>query len=47
MILASVWKTRIIHRNFVAQIKHTQIQAMSTDRKRTGQENQSNDNESN
>jgi hypothetical protein len=47
MILASVWKYRISHRNCIAHIKHIQIQAMSSDRKRIGQENQSNNNESN
>lgn len=47
MIIASVWKSRISPRQFVTHIKRTQIQAMSSDRKRTGPGNQSNSDESN
>lgn len=39
MILASVWKSRVSFRKFDAHKKFIKIQAMSTDRKRTGNGN--------
>lgn len=45
MILANVWKYRVGHRQLVAHNKFIQIQAMSNDRKRTGKETNSNDDE--
>lgn len=44
MILASVSKSTVSFRQFVTHRKFIKIQAMSTDRKRTGQGNNLNDN---
>jgi len=48
MILANVWKYRVGYRQFFIHNKRTQIQAMSSDRKRTGEgTNLNDDNEGN
>lgn len=48
MILATVWKSKVIYRQFITHKNLAQIRAMSTDRKRTGQENNlKNDDEGN
>jgi len=47
MILANVWKTRVNIRQFVTHKKFVQIRVMSIDRKRTGQENNLNNDEGN
>ncbi|CAI6345397.1 unnamed protein product [Macrosiphum euphorbiae] len=45
MILANVWKYRVGYRQFFIHNKQTQIQAMSSDRKRTGEGTNLNDDE--
>jgi len=39
MILTNVWKSRVNIKKFIIDKKLTQIRIMSSDRKRTGQEN--------
>lgn len=39
MILATVWKSKVIYRKFITHKNLAQFPVMSTDRKRTGQEN--------
>lgn len=47
MILANVWKYRVGYKQFFIHNKRTQIQAMSSDRKRTGEGINLNDDEGN
>jgi len=47
MILANVWKYRVGYRHILIHNKLTQIQAMSSDRKRTGEGTNLNDDEGN
>lgn len=45
MILANVWKYRVVPRQFVIHNKFTRIQAMSNDRKRSEKGSNLNDDE--
>lgn len=47
IILANVWKYRVGYRKFFIHNKRTQIKAMSSDRKRTGEGTNLNDDEGN